>query len=130
MKLAFIRIIKICLKCTLTQYEKTKKKKVNCSAGHEVLPHRAGIINRHGEQDKQGFMVAFFKSLEPLNRKIAEMQAKPIKVKLRTKRSANPDEYWDRPDRKFVTPGMETIEALAYCTLHLYTIHSKSWTYK
>lgn len=47
-------------------------------------------------------MVAFFKSLEPLNRKIAEIQATPLTVR-RKKRSTNSDEYWDAPDRKCCT---------------------------
>ena len=74
---------------------------IHISVGHDVLPHRAGIVNRHGEQHKQGFMVAFFHSLEPLSRKIAELQALPLKVKSRKKRSTNADEYWEAPDRKF-----------------------------
>lgn len=66
--------------------------------GEEVLPHRVGVVNRHGEQDRQGFMVAFFKSLEPLSRKVAEIQT-PLNVKTRSKRSTKryQEEYWDTP---------------------------------
>lgn len=68
--------------------------------GEEVLPHRAGVVSRHGDQDKQGFMVAFFKSLEPLSRKIAEIQ-RPLNLKTRSKRSAKRyEEYWDAPNSK------------------------------
>jgi len=66
--------------------------------GEEVLPHRVGIVPKHGEQDKQGFMVAFYKSLEPLSRKIAEIQ-RPLNLKTRSKRSAKQyEEYWDAPN--------------------------------
>ncbi|XP_067943599.1 bone morphogenetic protein 7-like [Watersipora subatra] len=72
---------------------------VHSTSGDELLPHRAGIVNRHGEEQRQGFMVAFFRSMEPLSRKIAEIQAMPIKVKSRKKRSPNADEYWEAPEQ-------------------------------
>lgn len=47
-------------------------------------------------------MVAFFKSLESLNKNIAEVQ-KPLSVTRRTKRSTKYEEYWDAPNSKCMT---------------------------
>lgn len=79
---------------------------IDFSAGHEVLPHRMGIVGKHGDTDKQGFMVAFFKSLEPLSTKIPEIRHRSTNdaaAASRKKRAANSRGYWDDPNCTYHT---------------------------
>lgn len=70
-------------------------------SGDTLLPHQAGIVNRHGEHHKQCFMVAFFKSLVPLSKKIAEIQT-PLVVKRKKRSTSTVDDYWNAPiDNKY-----------------------------